>query len=1590
MNLTACGGSSQNDTTPPSLPEEQNNKPTVSIVGDSEVFEQKQLILTGNASDTDGNIQSYQWHFNDNESLQVEGSDKREVTIQSNDLSKDQSVEFTLTVTDDDGAKSSATHTVLFKDTPAPSIAIQGDKQYVEQSQFVLTIKTSLDTSEIADIAWQHDSDLDITLTELERLNLQVSLPDIQNATLVNFNVSITDIHGKVVSATHAIEVTALENEQPQVLIDGAQQAVEKTAFSLTANATDTDGTIKSYNWTHNSQLQLTLEGNTDATLSVISPDIQSQHEIKFTVTVADNQGASSSAMHSIVLEPIKDSLTLVGKVTDAPIANAAVELNVGDETFTTTADAEGAYMLSFEIDESLSQELINLRALGTGEQAHVELVSQLGSMEQLKHAAGDDLSLNSTEYFDVNITNVTTAEDALISRMNSSITSDNQLLEARQSIEPAEVLTLSSLLKAVIDYGVELPSNTETTLQLAQNKDTSNALIELLQTESPELLTQIEEEIKADETLVNPVALSPLGDYYLVEARYLDGIGFKLSFNDDHTGTLVADERIPFEWHQDGTEITVSLAHEFWAYSSSSSRFVDFQAKEFTLSTFDSGEHYHAVTATFKNTLAAEGGPNQISTTAKLFKAKTHQLSKHSELLGTWILNYRDKYKNQEYITITLNDNNEAMMDSIGVESHWDITDNVLHISNERYNLDIELVRDIDVGMQVVVNSGLAELTEVAHAVMIKTQDITFADIDYQRTWQLIKNKHSNNRFIIDENDNYHFRWTKNIEGELKDGILNRYRYRSDYREVSWCDVTLPYCEISWTDSYKLLAIHGDKIAVEQRHQIGDSQSSFTNQRQIHIFELSDKSWALGQFGTSFLERDELAIRHRAETNLYAQSESGVAVLNSRQQCSFVSSYVLKCKSIITLNDQRFYAELEGDLIKLTAVLSDEISYLQVMEETHEQLTVCHFTEGQGCTASNQYNFKYAKPILDIDFNTLGQGEVEASTEVVRYGEVFSVTMTANDGHIIGKVSGCEGTFSEYEPTFARYTIKDPKANCTINTEFYSEEPISGDFLLIEESAHEIPLSTYFSIDSATSGTLYGLDEIKPFRLYRTADKSYSAQLNSFETVVVKLDENNLTEVRGFDLSIEEDGTYISWVVYEQANYKNLEKRKVINSSDLATLDVDESSLVGRWYLTYGYNNKWSLESSFNIETGLPHWPFVPMTQQTVILEINADTTGRLITDLDSESESITELSWSLNAHGKLHLTTLNDSDFAEISLFEARSGGYAFAIDKLSMVEYGRYNNDWLRHGSGLIFKAQPATSFENVVGQYRAPKLLGNWGFEIFEDGTVVSKQNLSKRIASLTGDMLSIAYVNNVEVDKSDPYCNFESQECELKEGTKYQVLGVHGDRVYVNLIWDSLNETRFLVYEFSPEPALTGFAPHQLHGLYLHDQFNGTPRQWRFDIDEQTGTATLWITEKDGVKTYPIELVNGIIVTKGLYEQFVLNILSSDSEGITACWRARFSVCETENIINFSYIPPKINVTLNITPGIGYSHNFSLGYVLFGSHAGMTVAAGYNTSAKLSSFDGCGLTIFRESPGSTGLKTSMLFEDCVLNVNIEMD
>jgi len=102
------------------------------------------------------------------------------------------------------------------------------------------------------------------------------------------------------------------QNMAPVISHNNQQSADSFTSVSLNINATDTDGTIKTYSWVQSSGTPVQLNNSNSANVSFEAPEITGQ--LSFTVSVTDDKGASSSDTINIdIIGPLVGSWSREG-----------------------------------------------------------------------------------------------------------------------------------------------------------------------------------------------------------------------------------------------------------------------------------------------------------------------------------------------------------------------------------------------------------------------------------------------------------------------------------------------------------------------------------------------------------------------------------------------------------------------------------------------------------------------------------------------------------------------------------------------------------------------------------------------------------------------------------------------------------------------------------------------------------------------------------------------------------------------------------------------------------------------------------------------------------------------------------------------------------------------------------------------------------------------------------------------------------------------------------------------------------------------------------------------------------------------------
>ncbi|WP_039917256.1 PKD domain-containing protein [Cellvibrio mixtus] len=824
-------------------------------------------------------------------------------------------------------------------------------------------------------------------------------------------------------------------NQPPTASISGPSQMESGATISLSAIASDSDGSIASYSWTADSSTAVTLGDNKSATLSVTSANVSADTTVKLTLTVTDNQGASTQANQQVKIAAKKTSLAISGLVIDAAVPNANVTATVRDLTFTTTADANGKYTLNLSVDDAHLNDLVLITADGGSSKPTLKLVSQLPSMQTLLIQAGSDNQLDANENFSVNVTNVTTAEYALMVKRWSyygvpflNVSNDLQLKNLSESVGQFEKYWLAALIKIVSDMGGILPSGAKTTLDLVLDSDLTYELQTSINNATPELIGQVMESIKNDAS-VSPGSLGYAGTYIL-----FNGAGdtdWVLTFNNDNKGE--AKTRFgaqTFTWTQDVDKLDIhfdkpiNLMQMDWPGSWFAEAIEIYIGNQY-------GSAIHGSMVMHKVLLDDEGKIQRSFSEFKFVQraSTTKGLNLEKEkLVGEWI-----QGTDGSATLFKLNDDgsvNLSNLDGTNTQTGltWTLGNNGFTVFRDGKKLtDYYVLNDLGVGYSfVAINWSPSSPDEVfAYAwngKLIRQQQLSVAKADLRGTYVGTDGRIYTlaNDDIIEELSSRISPWNYSST----DSSWIKYIYQdNNARWLSYCDqLANKSCKVFRKTVVKVLASTNDNYhllnTITEYDPDGEKSYSYS------FLDVWSKIPSPGYFDYWFGMST-----HRRE--FFQQTAAGVKVWH------FVNDH-------IEINDRSDDSVPQASIP--TTIAKGKLLYtrdgvakaLELVSVSDEGIVVCEYNAGASCTKGSEITLSNRTPAV-ISYKVSVGGSVEYdiwyasySDPMTLFGNVATFTIVPDQGYTIESVTGCGGQLNG-----STYTTAPVRDKCTITANF-------------------------------------------------------------------------------------------------------------------------------------------------------------------------------------------------------------------------------------------------------------------------------------------------------------------------------------------------------------------------------------------------------------------------------------------------------------------------------------------------------------------------------------------------------------------------
>lgn len=273
-------------------------------------------------------------------------------------------------------------------------------------------------------------------------------------------------------------------------------------------------------------------------------------------------EAGGATAMATLVVT-VQARLMLSGTITDAPIADAAVRLQVGEQPLDLAADAQGRYTA-----EVLSADPASwVQVSGVSPDGRVRLVSVVGELGDVAALADADTGeVGAAELPALDATHWTSAEAALRARAlgGKLPASAADMVASDGAVQALELQSLAIAVRLIADGGVALPAGVDDSFALLLDRSAAQAFVSAQAVADPDGFA-------AARQAVLETAPPPAGDVWaLTEARtlvYSDGgnpassIDLTLALRPDGEASVHSQQGVlPATWTAAGAVLDVVL----------------------------------------------------------------------------------------------------------------------------------------------------------------------------------------------------------------------------------------------------------------------------------------------------------------------------------------------------------------------------------------------------------------------------------------------------------------------------------------------------------------------------------------------------------------------------------------------------------------------------------------------------------------------------------------------------------------------------------------------------------------------------------------------------------------------------------------------------------------------------------------------------------------------------------------------------------------------------------------------------------------------------------------------------------------------
>ena len=311
-----------------------NEAPVVTVGANQTVNERMAVVLTGGATDVNGDALTYLWTQVSGPTATLSGTTTPRLSFTAPEVSADSDLVFKLTASDGKASGSANVTVRVLNVNRAPTVNAGLDGTVDARATYTLMGSASDADGDTLTYRWFQTAGSPVAITNANKAQASFVAPDVSLAQTLTFTLQVGD--GKAFTED-SVDVTVNPvNRAPVVSIPNASQRVDEGGnAALFAQASDADGDTLSYTWTQKSGPAVTLTGGNSASASFTAPSVTADTELTFELSVSDGKTATTATAKVWVINR-----------NQAPTANAGLDGSVTERARYTLAgsasDADG------------------------------------------------------------------------------------------------------------------------------------------------------------------------------------------------------------------------------------------------------------------------------------------------------------------------------------------------------------------------------------------------------------------------------------------------------------------------------------------------------------------------------------------------------------------------------------------------------------------------------------------------------------------------------------------------------------------------------------------------------------------------------------------------------------------------------------------------------------------------------------------------------------------------------------------------------------------------------------------------------------------------------------------------------------------------------------------------------------------------------------------------------------------------------------------------------------------------------------------------------------------------------------------------